>query len=141
MATPENAKNPRIMLLIVFSGIGLVYGMYLLFNYFSFISSASEIQGQVVAREGSHFTIRYVVDGQTFHITEPLPSTKGMSGLERARLRPGAMVTVLYDPRSPANGRWNANNWIWPLVVIALSILCGLAGLFPNAMRGSFGRR
>jgi len=140
MSTPEHTQKPRILFLVVLSVIGLAYGIYLLFDYLKFTSSASETQGQVVARDGSRFTIEYNVGGQTFRIRESLPSTRGMSGLKRARLRPGATVSVLYDPLSPANGRWNANNWIWPLVVLALSILCGLAGLFPNVARKPFGR-
>lgn len=63
-----------------------------------------------------------------------------MSILRRERLQPGATVSVLYDPLSPSNARWNADNWVWPLIVMLLSILIGLAGFFPNLARRSFGR-
>ncbi len=140
MNMPPYPQKPRILFLIVLSAIGLPYGVCLLSDYLIFTSSASETQGQVVARDGSNFTIQYTVEGQTFRIKEALPSTKGMSGLERAKLRPGKIVSVLYDPSSPGDARWNANNWVWPFAVIVLSILCGIAGFFPNIARKPFGR-
>jgi hypothetical protein len=140
MNISAKSQKPRIVFLIILSAIGLPYGIYLLSDYIFFTSLALETQGQVVARDGSNFTIQYTVEGQTFRIKHSLPSTKGMTGLERARIRPGATVSVLYDPSSPGDGRWNAHNWVWPLVVIVLSVICGLAGFFPDIARKPFGR-
>jgi Protein of unknown function (DUF3592) len=134
------SQKRRLVFLIILSAIGLLYGIYLSSDYFIFTSSALETQGQVVARDGSTFTIQYTVAGQMFQIKHSLPSTKGMTGLERARLRPGATVSVLYDPSSPGDGRWNAHNWVWPFVVIVLSVICGLAGFLPDIARKPFGR-
>ena len=56
----------------------------------------------------------------------------------RSKLQPGAIVFVLYDPESPAKGRWKSNNWVWPVAATALSILVGFAGFFPNFTRIPF---
>ncbi|MFZ1082973.1 MAG: DUF3592 domain-containing protein [Candidatus Kryptoniota bacterium] len=136
----QEHKKPKNILFIILSVIGLFYEIYLLSDYLVFTLSASETQGQIIARDGTSFTIQYTVEGHTFRIKHDLPSTKGMSIIRRERLRPGATVAVLYDPLSPSNARWNADNWLWPLIVIFLSILFGLAGFFPDLARKSFGR-
>jgi hypothetical protein len=140
MDTIQTSTKPRIVFLIILSIIGFAYGIYLWSDYFIFTLSACETQGLIVSREGSSFTIQYNVEGQTFQIKQGLPSTKGMSGLKRAKLQPGATVSVLYDPMSPGDARWNAHIWVWPLIVIILSMLTGVAGFFPDIARKSVGR-
>jgi len=138
---PQASQRRRITFLIVLSFVGFAYGAYRLWDALAFGAVASRTQGQVVAREGSSFTIEFSVDGQVFHITEDLPGTKGMTGMERARLQPGASVVVLYDPSSPSHARWDAKrNWFFPLAVMAVSMLAGLAGWRPDLAGRTFRR-
>ncbi len=131
----------RIIFLIALSLVGLAFGAYRLLDIWAFSLTASETEGQIVARNSASFIIEFNANGRTFQITEDLPSTKGLSGLTRTRLQPGTKVSVLYDPSSPSRARWNDNrNWVFPLVVILLSVLVGLAGLFPNFANRSFRR-
>ena len=124
---------------IIASIAGLIYGVYLLWDFTGFSLRASEIQGRIVARDHFTFTIQYVVDGTTYHIQQELPGTKGMSGIKRMKLQPGAVVTVLYDPSSPGDARWKSNrNLVFPFAVIFLALLAGFAGLFPDIALRSF---
>ena len=139
LANPIRPQRRRIIFLIVLSVIGFTYGVYRLWDFRTFSISAVETQGQIIARDGSKFTIQYNVKGSTYLITEDLPSTKGMSGLKRMKLQPGVTVAVLYDPLSPANAKWAAErNWVFPLVIIFLSLLSGFAVLFPDIVRSAF---
>ncbi len=136
--SPERQRKPAFIILSV---LGLIYGAHLLWNIIGFTSAASETQGRIITRDNFTFTIQYTVNGKTFQITEDLPSTKGMSGMKRMKLQPGSTVTVLYDPSSPGNAKWNANrNWVFPLAVIFVSLLAGFAGLFPDIALRSFDR-
>jgi hypothetical protein len=119
-----------------------IYGIYLLHDISSFTSKASSTTGQIVARDGTRFTIQYMVDGRAFQIEESLPSTKGASISEREKLQPGVAVPVLYERSSPGNARWGAaRNWFFPELLILLSILFGLAGFLPDLGKGLFGNR
>ncbi len=141
MNEPQSPRRQRKTVFIILSVIGLIYGAHLLWNIVGFTLAASETQGKIIARDNFTFTIRYIVDGQTFQITEDLPSTKGMSGVKRMKLQPGTTVSVLYDPSSPGNAKWNANrNWVFPFAVIFISLLAGFAGLFPDIALRSFDR-
>jgi len=140
MRNPSEVAKPRIVSLIVLSIAGLVYGVYMLAEIVLFVAIASETEGQIVSRNGSTFVIQYRVEGQTFMITEALPSTRGMSGLNRAALQPGTVVPVLYDPSEPGDARWNASrNWFFPICVIAVSLPCGFLGFWPNRAKNPFG--
>ena len=129
--TPAQKK----MVLLVFGLLGLLYGTYRLLDAWSFTSQAREVAGEIIDRDSSRFTIRYIVDGQAFQIQETLPSTRGMSSYRRAQLQPGAQVGVLYNPLSPQKARWDSNRiWAFPIIVIFLSVLTGLGGLRPDLM-------
>jgi Protein of unknown function (DUF3592) len=131
----------RIIFLIALSLVGLAFGAYRLFDFWAFSLTASETEGQIVARNSASFIIEFNANGQTFRITEDLPSTKGMSGLTRTRLQPGTKVSVLYDPSTPRRARWNdKRNWAFPLAIIFVSVLAGLAGLFPDVANRPFRR-
>jgi len=137
-ARAQFPREPAFVTLLILACIGIAYSCWLLLGYVHFAGEATETQGVVVARDSIRFTIEFQVDGQTFRIEEDLPSTKGSSGLERVRLRPGAEVTVLYDPASPQNAKWKSNRlWIFPVAILALSSLGGMVALFPNARRRS----
>jgi Protein of unknown function (DUF3592) len=131
MSLQSGRRGAAVALVIAL--VGLPYGVYRLWDAWSFTSQAREAIGEIVERDSSQFTIRYAAEGRTFQITENLPSTKGMSGLKRAELQPGVEVTVLYDPVSPQNARWKSDRvWAFPIAVILVSVLAGLAGLFPD---------
>ncbi len=141
MIGSQDSSRRRIIWLVVLAIAGFVYGSYLMWEMISFNMTAIETDGRVVGRAGSKFTIKYIVDGRSFLITEDLPGTKGMSGLKSAALRPGARVRVLYDPASPVNGRWKSDrNWVFPGAVMLVSLMAGLAGMFPNVAGGSLRR-
>ena len=125
MDTLERPQKSRLVYLIAISAIGAAYGIYLLADCAIFASSAVETGGVVVARAGSNFTIQYTVSGQTYQIKQSLPSTKGTSGKLRSKLQPGYTVSVLYDPESPSNARWNNAIWAWPVAVTVVSIIVG----------------
>jgi hypothetical protein len=123
----------RKTVLLLLAVVGLSYGGYRLWDAWNFTSHAREAQGQVVDRNSSTFTIQYQVNGQTFQFDERLPSTKGMNIERRMELQPGASVAVLYDPASPANGRWKSRRlWFFPASVLFISALCGIAALLPD---------
>ncbi len=130
-----NQTMTRRPFLLVLSFIGIAFGAYLLADFESFSSEASETEGLIVARDAVRFTIEYTVDGRTYRITEDLPSAKGTS---RRKLQIGTKVSVLYDPSSPGNARWhNSRNWIFPVLVLLVAIIAGVGGLFPNIFRRS----
>ena len=140
MNTQENFLRQRKPFFIVLAIVGLLYGAYLIWDIVGFTLTAEETQGRIIARDNSAFTIQYKVDDQTFQIKEDLPSTKGMSGIERMKLQPGTMVSVLYNPSFPENARWKANrNWVFPLAVVFVSLLAGFVGLFPDLALRRFG--
>lgn len=62
----QEHKKPKNILFIILSVIGLFYEIYLLSDYLVFTLSASETQGQIIARDGTSFTIQYTVEGHTF---------------------------------------------------------------------------
>ena len=133
----NGAKN---IYLIVLSLAGLIYGAYILWDFVAFAMNAEKTQGQIIARDNLTFTIQYSAEGQSYRITQDLPAAKGASGLERMSLVPGAEVAVLYDPAVPSKGRWDANrNWLFPALVILVSTLVGLAGLFPDIAHRKIG--
>ncbi len=141
MNNSGNKTMTRRPFLLVISFIGIAIGAYLLLDFESFSSEASETEGQIVARDGVRFTIEYTVDGRMYRITEDLPSAKGMSGLSRSKLQPGSKVIVLYDPSSPGNARWQSSrNWIFPVLVLLLAVLAGVGGLFPGIFAKSLRR-
>lgn len=113
--------------------ITILYGAYRLLDIWNFSRNAREVQGVIVERTSSRFTIQFTADGQTYQIEEQLPSTKGGDIEGRMHLQPGANVNVLYDPVSPADARWKSErNWVFPLVLCAIGVLCGLAAFRPN---------
>ena len=131
----------RIIFLIALSLVGLAFGVYRLWDIWAFSLVASETEGQIVARNSASFIIEFNANGQIFRITEDLPSTKGMSSLTRTKLQPGTKVSVLYDPSSPSRARWNdKRNWVFPIALIFVSILAGLAGLYPNLAKSPLRR-
>jgi Protein of unknown function (DUF3592) len=131
----------RTIFLIALSLVCLAFGVYRLWDIWAFSLTASETEGQIVVRNSASFIIEFNANGQTFQITEDLPSTKGMSGLTRTKLQPGTKVSVLYDPSTPIRARWNnKRNWVFPLALIFVSVLAGLAGLFPNLANSRFRR-
>ena len=130
-----------MIFLIALSLVGLAFGVYRLWDIWAFSLTASETEGQIVARNSASFIIEFNANGRTFQITEDLPSTKGMSGLTRTKLQPGTKVSVLYDPSTPSRAKWNdKRNWVFPLAIIFVSVLAGLAGLFPNLANRPFHR-
>ena len=142
LANPIRSQRRRIIFLIVLSVIGFAYGVYRLCDFGVFRIRAVETQGQIIARDGSQFTIQYNVNGSAYLITEDLPSTKGMTGLKRMKLQPGVTVSVLYDPLSPAHAKWAAErNWVFPLAIMFISLLAGFAGLFPDVVSRPFSWR
>ncbi len=142
MQDDSGAPKSKIVIFIIVGFAGFTFGAYLLWDILDFASVAEEGEGKILSRNASSFVIQYSVNGQTFAITEALPSTKGMSGLERSRLQPGTTVAIFYEPQSPGTARWNAQrNWIFPLCVIAVSVLCGFVGFFPDRARRPFGSR
>ena len=139
MNDQQTMPRQRKIGLIIASIAGLIYGTYLLWNFTAFSWRASEIQGQIVARDHFTFTIQYVVDGRTYHLQQELPGTKGMSGIRRMKLQPGTAVTVLYDPSAPGDARWKSDrNLVFPFAVIFLALLAGFVGLFPDIALRSF---
>lgn len=135
---PASLRQKAIIALVI-AALGLPYGLYRLWDAWSFTSRARETAGEIVGRDSARFTIRYIVDDQPYQIQETLPSTRGMSGYRRARLQPGVQVAVLYDPASPQKARWDSDRiWATPIVVLFLSVLTGLAGLRPDVMFRSF---
>ena len=120
----QSLRNPKSAFIIITSTIGFVLGIYLLWDYLSFALMADEAQGQVVAIGDHYFTIQYNVEGQTFQINERIPKHGGMTM--------GRTVSVLYDPLSPAKAQWSNNNWIYPIILIFLSISMFLAVLYPK---------
>jgi hypothetical protein len=134
MSTSPRPRSQGALIALMIALAGLSYGVYRLRDAWSFTSHAREAIGEIVDRGSSRFTIRYAVGKQTFEIAEDLPSTRGMSALRRTQLQPGAQVPVLYDPVSPQNARWKSDRiWAFPIIVILVSALVGLASLFPNA--------
>jgi len=124
----------RKIIFVFLSITGLTYGAYLLRDIVNFTFTAEETHGQIIARDNSTFTVEYKVSEQTYRIKQDLPSTKSVSGIERAKLQRGTQVLVLYDPSYPGNGRWKSSrNWIFPSAVIFVSLVAGFAGFFPNA--------
>ena len=137
----HSQRRGRTIFLIALSLVGLAFGVYLLWDIWAFSLTASETEGQIVARNSASFIIEFNANGRTYQITEDLPSTKGMSGLTRIKLQPGTKVSVLYDPSTPSRARWDdKRNWVFPLAVIFVSVLAGLAGLFPNLANRPFRR-
>lgn len=131
---PASLRQRTIFALLVAS-LGLPYGIYRLWDAWSFTSRAREVTGEIVERDSSRFTIRYVVEGQAFQIEEDLPIAKGMSRSRRIELQPGVQVTVLYNPAAPQEARWDSDRiWAFPIIVILVSVLAGLAGLRPDLM-------
>jgi hypothetical protein len=130
----DTPAQRRILALLIAS-LGLLYGTYRLWDAWSFTSQAREVVGQVVQRDSSQFTIRYMVGEQAFQIQEDLPIARGMSAYRRTEIQPGAQVAVLYDPASPQKARWDSDRiWAFPIVVLVIAVLAGLAGLRPDLM-------
>ncbi len=129
MNIPQSLYNPKSVFIIAASIIGFTIGLYLLWDYLSFTLMADETQGQVVAIGDHYFTIQYKVEGQTFRIKEHIPKWGGMSM--------GRTVSVMYDPLSPNNARWNNNNWTVPISVIGLLIVWFLVGFYPTIFGNS----
>jgi hypothetical protein len=130
----DTPAQRRILALLI-SSLGLLYGTYRLWDAWSFTSQAREATGEVVQRDSSQFTIRYIVGEQAFQIQEDLPIARGMSAYRRTEIQPGVQVAVLYDPASPQKARWESDRiWAFPVVVILISVLAGLAGLRPDVM-------
>ena len=103
--------------------LGGLYAVLSLGRTAVFTSRAEQIQGVVSARGPATFTIDYEVQGQRFSIEVPLPRVKG-SSKKRSSLQPGASVTVLYDPRTPARGVWKSNReWVFPTAILVVSLL------------------
>jgi hypothetical protein len=128
------AAQRKIVALLIASLL-LPYGIYRLWDAWSFTSQGREVAGEVVQRDSSRFTIRYVVGDQAFQIQEDLPIARGMSAYRRMELQPGEQVAVLYDPASPQKARWDSDRiWVFPIAVILVSGLTGLAGLRPDVM-------
>lgn len=131
---PPSLRQKAIIALVI-AALGLPYGLYRLWDAWSFTSHAREAAGEIVDRDSARFTIRYIVAGQAFQIQEALPSTKGMSGYRRARLQPGVQVPVLYDPASPQNARWESDRiWAVPLLVLFIGLLSAFAAWRPEVM-------
>ena len=139
MSDQQTMPRQRKIGLIIASIAGLIYGTSILWNFTAFSWRASETQGRIVARDSFTFTIQYAVDGRTYQIQQDLPGTRGMSGIKRMQLQPGAAVTVLYDPSSPGDARWKSNrNLVFPFAVIFIALLAGFAGMFPELALRSF---
>ena len=135
-ARAQFPREPAFVTLLILACSGIAYSCRLLLGYVHFAAKATGTQGVVVARDSIRFTIEFQVDGQTFRMEEDLPSIKGSSALERVRLRPGAEVTVLYDPASPQNAKWKSNRlWIFPVAILALSSLGAMVALFARLNR------
>lgn len=112
---------------------GFVYGVYMLASAWAFGRTAQRVQGLIVDRDGTHFTVEYRVNGQALQLTEMLPSAKGMSGMTRRELQPGNSVPVLYDPAAPTRAKWDSNRvWGWPAAIIAVATLAFCAAMFPR---------
>jgi hypothetical protein len=71
------AAQRKIVALLIASLL-LPYGIYRLWDAWSFTSQGREVAGEVVQRDSSRFTIRYVVGDQAFQIQEDLPIARGM---------------------------------------------------------------
>jgi hypothetical protein len=135
MSSSNGQRHQGAIICVLIAALGLPYGAYGLWDYWSFASKAREAAGQIVARNSTTFTIQYTVDQQTYQIDESLPNTKGMSGQNRIALQPGKAVTVLYDPMSPGSARWQSERlWLFPLAILFVSGLAGLGALFPDFM-------
>jgi len=119
----QSLRDPKSAFIIVASTIGFAAGIYLLWDYLSFTLMADETQGRVVAISDHYFTIQYNVEGQTFQIKEHIP---------KWGMRHGWTVSVLYDPLSPNNARVSNKNWIYPVILIFLSISWFLYPLYPK---------
>jgi len=140
LTTPQGLRRQGAIVCALIALIGLPYGTYHLWDFWRFASKAREAQGHVVARDSSTFTIQFTAEGQTFQFEEDLPGTKGMSGQRRSALQLGTAVTVLYDPSSPQKARWKSNRlWVFPLAILFISVLAGLAALFPDFMSRPLG--
>lgn len=134
LTTPQGRRRPRIIIFLLIAVVGIPYGAYHLLDYWIFAFKAHEAPGQVVARDSSTFTIQFAVDGQPFHIDEALPGTRGMGRPRRSEVQPGFAVMVLYDPSAPQKARWKHDvNWAFPLAILLISAICGLAYWFPDA--------
>jgi hypothetical protein len=130
----DTPAQRRILALLI-AALGLTYGSYRLWDAWSFTSQAREVAGEVVQRDSSQFTIRYFVGDQAFQIQEDLPIARGMAAYRRTEIQPGVQVAVLYNPASPQKARWDSDRiWAFPIVVILVSVLAGLAGLCPDVM-------
>ena len=123
MNIPQIPHDPKSLFIIVASTIGFAAGIYLLWDYLSFTLMADETQGQIVATDDHYYTILYNVEGQTFRIKERIP---------KWGMRHGWTVSVLYDPLSPNNARVSNKNWIYPVILIFLSISWFLYPLYPK---------
>jgi hypothetical protein len=135
MSGAPTSLRQRSILALLIASLGLSYGIYRLWDAWSFTSQARQVAGEIVDRDSARLTIRYIVGGQAFQIQEDLPSTRGMSAYRRMQLQPGAQVPVLYDPASPQKARWDSDRiWAFPIVVVFISVLTGLAGLRPDVM-------
>ncbi len=130
---PPSLRQKAIIALLI-AALALPYGLYRLWDAWSFTSRAREAAGEIVDRDSSRFTIRYIVEGQPFQIQEDLPSAKGAS-YRRAQLQPGVQVAVLYDPASPQNARWESDRiWAFPLVLLFMGLLSAFAAWRPDFM-------
>ncbi len=131
---PDRRTQGRIVAGVI-AVCGFIFGTYRLLDTWSFVSRAQEATGVIVARDTRIFTIQYEVAGQSYQIDEDLPSTKGMSGLTRMRLQVGTPVPVLYDPSSPEKAKWkDARLWVFPLAVLAVSVIAAFCSWVPDVM-------
>ncbi len=124
-----DAGSPGFRALLLAGSLAvLCYSLHALSTYGQFAGTSERTVGTVADEQGSHLLIQYQVDRHSYQIEEARPSRRRAGSWTL-----GGQVPVLYDPETPAKGRWDRPvNWVFPGALGLLSLLGCFAAFFPK---------